>query len=422
MSRHTRLFRRLTPVAALFAALPVQAQRVDVYGRELTPQSRHVPLAPAVASPAADANGGFTLLPFETRQTDNDADSVAIGDVTGDGRVDIVLATTRGFGGPNENHVCVFAQDTSGALLPQQRTTYHQYSTVTGIALGNFNGAGARDVAIGANRMTVLYAAAQSPWLQLGGFLGTTSASLMTTLDLDGIGRDDLVTVTWDTGVRHVADRFAGYGTVPWGLPGGGYALAKGDLDGDGIDDLAVASAQFATGWPGGIHALRNHYDGNLSEIGHIADAYVTALAIGDVDNDGIADIVASAGGNSPGSRLLVYRGTGGGQFDAAIVLPSYDIPESLAVADMNLDGRDDVLVLHGGWTELGVYLQRADGTLAPERLFPIPYASTYNAQGIAVADFSGDGCPDVAIADYNYGLVTLRGTRCDTLFADRFE
>jgi hypothetical protein len=418
MFRHTLLF------VALSAALPAQAQR-DVYGRDVSAGRHRGPVeaaAPVPASPPASRGAAFTLLPYETRPTGSWADTVAIGDVTGDGRADVVLATSFYFDEQNDYHVFVFPQGASGTLLPPHKKPYHQNDFRTGIALGNFNGAGPLDVAVGADYVTLLYATAQAPWLNLGGFIGTTPAQHLAALDLDGVDRDDFVSVTGNAGVRYLADRFGGYATQPWGLPGGGYALAKGDLDGDAIDDLAVASAPDVPGWPAGIHAIRNHRDGTLSEIGLIPGASASGMGIGDVDSDGVADIVVSIGGNSPGSRLVVYRGTGGGQFGAPQELTSYDIPESLAVADMNLDGRDDVLVLHGGWVRLGVYLQGEDGTLEPERLFPIPYASHYNAQGLAVADFTGDGCPDVAIADYNNDLVTLRGSRCDTLFADTFE
>jgi hypothetical protein len=91
--------------------------------------------------------------------------------------------------------------------------------------------------------------------------------------------------------------------------------------------------------------------------------------------------------------------------------LASYDVPEPVAVGDINLDGRPDIVVLHAGWMAAGVYLQQADGSLAPEELYPIPYASNYNTHGLAIGDVNNDGSPDIAIADYNSGLVVLYGT-----------
>jgi hypothetical protein len=65
--------------------------------------------------------------------------------------------------------------------------------------------------------------------------------------------------------------------------------------------------------------------------------------------------------------------------------------------------------VAHGGWNELGLYLG-GPSTLGSETLFPLPYASDYPSRALAAGDVTGDGRPDVLIADYNNGLVVLRG------------
>jgi uncharacterized protein DUF11 len=69
------------------------------------------------------------------------------------------------------------------------------------------------------------------------------------------------------------------------------------------------------------------------------------------------------------------------------------------------------VVTLHGGWNQAGVYVRQAGGGLAAEDLYAIPYASHYEAQGLAVGDISGDNGQDLAIADYNHGLVVLYGS-----------
>jgi hypothetical protein len=72
------------------------------------------------------------------------------------------------------------------------------------------------------------------------------------------------------------------------------------------------------------------------------------------------------------------------------------------------MDGRLDVVTLHGGWNSGGVYLQTSAGQLSAEKLFNLPYASSYNPQGLGLGDVNGDGTPDIVIADYNHGLLVV--------------
>ena len=139
------------------------------------------------------------------------------------------------------------------------------------------------------------------------------------------------------------------------------------------------------------------------------ANQNTNGIGVGDVNGDGRNDVVASYGGNSPAAYIGVFLQTAGGTLAGSPSSTSYDIPEPVEVADVDLDGRADVVTLHGGWNEAGVYRQLANGTLAPEMLYPIPYASHYDPHGLAVGDINSDGYPDIVLADYNHGLVVLR-------------
>jgi hypothetical protein len=133
---------------------------------------------------------------------------------------------------------------------------------------------------------------------------------------------------------------------------------------------------------------------------------------VGDVTGDGLADVVASHGGNRPGSKIAVWEQADDGTLVLRGTRSAYDIPEPVEIADVNSDGLGDVLVAHGGWNAVSVYLQRANGTLSSYSTYPIPYASHYKPQGMDVGDINDDGLPDIAIADYNHGLVVLYHTR----------
>ena len=138
-------------------------------------------------------------------------------------------------------------------------------------------------------------------------------------------------------------------------------------------------------------------------------------VGVGDVTGDGRNDVVVSYGGNRPGSSIGVFAQTASGTLAPLVSYPSYDIPEPVEVADVNGDGRADVVTLHGGWNEAGVYLQQANGTLGAESLYAIPYASHYDPHGLALGDIDGNGSNDIAFADYNHGLIVLRNGAAGT-------
>ena len=99
-----------------------------------------------------------------------------------------------------------------------------------------------------------------------------------------------------------------------------------------------------------------------------------SGIGVGDVTGDGRNDVVASYGGNRPSSILAVFAQTRGGTLAAPVAYPSYDIPEPVEVADLDLDGRADVVTLHGGWNAAASTASTRRDARA-EELYPIPYA-----------------------------------------------
>ena len=229
---------------------------------------------------------------------------------------------------------------------------------------------------------------------------------------MDGDGHADLIGFRWSGS----ATVFHGNGTGGFGhtstitTPLRGYNdIEVADINGDGIADLVLSSGQ---GLPYGFWVM--HHDGAA---GFLAPVFVPlpdnadGIAVGDFNHDGLPDVLASQGTNSPSFVHLVS-----GQVDGTLLhtasYPSHDIPGVLQSADVDNDGFVDALALHGGWNRVGTYMGNGTG-LDPERLFAIPYASQYQSEGLALGDINSDGCTDVAIADYNQGLVTLLGQGC---------
>jgi hypothetical protein len=287
--------------------------------------------------------------------------SVALGDINGDGRIDIVTTYDDGFG--------------------------------VRLNLGNRN---------------------FGPVIR---YVAPHASNLVTVVDLNGDGRNDVVAMDaaspFVTLFPGMADGTLGDGILIDAPHSGSSDMKIGDVDGNGLLDIVVSSLQQPPAnnvvlvlqqTPGAFAPARSIPYPALFTIGP------GGIALLDVDGDGSLDIVATRSFNNPSAALVALLNSSLA-FDQTIIYPTYDIPTSAVVADFNLDGIPDVAVPHGGFDRVGVYTRIRAGGLAPEVLFEIPFADNYGPQGIAAGDIDGDGLPDIVIADSNNGLVILRNT-----------
>jgi hypothetical protein len=126
------------------------------------------------------------------------------------------------------------------------------------------------------------------------------------------------------------------------------------------------------------------------------------ALAVADVNNDGKSDlIVANASTNS----VSVLLGNGNGTFHAAKTFAVGTDPQSVAVADFNGDGKSDIVTANDGLGNFSLLLGNGDGTFQSALDFALPQVKDSSGQlvsqqalSLAIGDFNNDGKPDVAV------------------------
>jgi hypothetical protein len=124
-----------------------------------------------------------------------------------------------------------------------------------------------------------------------------------------------------------------------------------------------------------------------------LAEGTPEAVAVADLDLDGIPDLVVA---DYAAANILVVPGLGQGGFGAPRAYAVSPGPFQVAIADMNGDGRPDVVVLsYGNPGTLAVLLTGPDGTLSAPVVAPVAYPTA-----LAVADFTGDGTPDVVVLE----------------------
>ena len=186
------------------------------------------------------------------------------------------------------------------------------------------------------------------------------------------------------------------------------YSVAVSDVNGDGKADLIVtdecAGANCGAGADGVVGVLLGNGNGTFqTAVTYDSGGYTAqSVAVGDLNGDGKPDLVVA---NSNSNTVGVLLNNGDGTFQTAVTYPSggYDA-YSVAVADVNGDGKLDVIVAslyvsnNDNSGTVGVLLGNGDGTFQPV----VTYGSGgYQAYSVAVADVNGDGKLDLLVANF---------------------
>ncbi|TQJ25625.1 VCBS repeat protein [Micromonospora sp. A202] len=335
-------------------------------------------------------------------------EAVATGDLTGDGLSDVVVTTTEYADDAHDHSAFLFVQEAENQLvLKQQLAT----STPTGGSMypviGDLDGDGADELVVATGDGVDVFRRTGSGLSTAEHLSFADDLIDLKLCDLDGDGRTDIVAVS-DNGVLvRYGDDSGGFAPVALVSPHRGFVLDAVDMTGDGRPDLVVQLGQLIQ--ISTQTAPRSFADpvGYQAPAGHLRT--VSSMAVGDVTGDGRKDVVVTVSGNAPNAQVQVLTHDSGGVFGRWIRYPVYEIPDAIAIADVNNDGRDDVAITHGGWSSAGVLLQRPDGWLGNEfRVSQLPPASSFTPRGLAVADINNDGLKDLLMANYNYGLVVV--------------
>ena len=177
-------------------------------------------------------------------------------------------------------------------------------------------------------------------------------------------------------------------------------AIAAGDVSGDGNSDLAVGSAG------GSVGVLLGNGDGTFRTAVHYpAGSFPESLAVADVSGDGQPDLAVANRGSDNVSVLL---GNGDGTLRAAVDYPVGGAPQSVVARDVSGDGVPDLVVANYASNNVSVLLGNSNGTFQAGVIYSAGDFSL--PSGVALGDVSGDGQPDIAIANERGGVRVLPG------------
>ena len=196
------------------------------------------------------------------------------------------------------------------------------------------------------------------------------------------------------------------------------YSMAVADVNGDGKPDIVVANgAAVVANGTGVVSVLLGNGDGTFqTAVPYSSGAYggAVSVAVADVNGDGKPDLLvldyANAAYGTTSSTVGVLLGNGDGTFQSAVTYDSGGLyGTSLAVVDVNGDGKPDLLVTNDGCDTncigtVGVLLGNGNGTFQTA----VTYASGGEAWSVAAADVNGDGKPDLLVANNGSATVSV--------------
>ncbi|PWG80605.1 MBG domain-containing protein [Pararcticibacter amylolyticus] len=174
------------------------------------------------------------------------------------------------------------------------------------------------------------------------------------------------------------------------------YAIAAGDIDGDGKKDIVAADYDANT-----VRVLLN--DGTSLAVQSTAYAVggnPASVTVADIDGDGKLDVITA---NKKDGSISVLRnistGAGNVAFESQLTASSGTAPVWVAAADVNADGKPEVITANSGSDNVSVFTNTTTGSVISFAAAQA-YATQSSPAFVTVADLDADGIADLAVVN----------------------
>jgi hypothetical protein len=317
---------------------------------------------------------------------------VLVADFNGDGKPDLAILSALGVS------CAVLLGNGDGTFQSPKRIPLPK--AADDLTAADFNGDGKLDLALTeynhAGQIEVLLGNGDGSFQAPQNFsTGQGQNGGIIAADLNHDGSLDLVVTNQNSGDISVLlgngdGTFQGPIFVNTGVSAG--SIAVGDFDGDGNLDLAVTIDNAS------ISILLGNGDGTFAQgVSLITGTTSGSIVAGDFNADGKLDLAVIEGFDHPDSDVRVFLGNGDGSFQDGVVYASAtDLYGQLAAADVNGDGRIDLILEVGCCgtheSDVAVLLGNGDGSFQA----PVFYPVSTGVQFVAAGDFNGDGSTDL--------------------------
>ena len=350
-------------------------------------------------------------IAFSPRQDvfDSIPSQLAIADIDGDGKPDLVLVNSL------TNSVSIFLNTSTAGFS----TFAPPVDIPTGpgpyaVAIGDLDGDGKPDVVVtnygggAGNTATILrnkstaHIVSFSPQANITTGTGPQGVVIG---DLDGDGKPDVAVANSNSNNVMVFHNTSPGGTITFAAPvnltaaNNPGSLCIGDIDGDGKPDLAVTNLN-----SNNISVFRNTFPspGTVSfSVGvfFTAGGQPSSVSIGDLDNDGKPDLAVA---NLAGNSVTLFRNTASlGVINPSSLFNNGTIstgtqPNSVSIGDIDGDGKPDLVVANSGSNTISVFKNTSTMTFAPQ----VTFSTEVQPISLSIGDIDMDGRPDVVTAN----------------------
>lgn len=354
----------------------------------------------------------FTATSF-TPPTNLTGDAyITAADIDGDNRTDLIYA------GSVTNKITIYRNTTTGSTLSFSPTDISGYTTPSCIKTGDVNGDGLLDLVVSCPSQFRLYVLKNT---STPGNISFSSGLALNTVteprkiaigDLDIDGKADIAcSLASVNGIGVFRNTSTGanisFATKSdFTTTGSAEGIAIGDLTQDGKPEIITA-----IGGASGISLLENtSTPGTISfspRVHFFTDGAPYEVAIADVDGDGRADMISS---NTTSNNITVYRTNGSNPltFDTKINLSTATDPRGLELSDLNADGKPDIVSSHSGSDSAFCILKNIStpGAIAFAPYFK--YGPNPGLGSVALADLNNDGLTDITIGKLQSSALSI--------------
>ena len=314
------------------------------------------------------------------------ARAIALGDLNGDGKLDAVVADYHALS------VSVLLGKGDGTFATQ--TDYAAEHYQRSVVLVDLNGDGTLDLLAGtSNSVGVLLGKGDGTFAAI--VVYPDAIGSMALGDLNGDGKLDLLTESGNSVGALFGKGNGSFVAWPTYATGKGpVSVALGDVNSDGKLDVVSANSISST-----ASVLLGKGDGTFAvNVDYPTGNQPTAVALGDLSGDGKLDLAVTND-----KSVSVLLGAGDGTFVGKVDYPTGAQPTAIALGDLNGDGRLDMVTSNSagtGWLgTASVLLGTGGGRFAAN----VDYQAGRNPQGVALGDLNGDGNPDMVVANAGY-------------------